>query len=153
MNPGEYISPLTRRTLVNCAVVSGYVTARLRADDWFAPAISGGPTNMLVTFENVGNTYFSVVLNETSDRSVSGTRSRLAGFSGTAVYLVPGGQQTIALTGKQPFVEVYSTGTTNGNLRMQIDSQRKFNELGFAKDDPYYPPSLYQAKEIPGPLT
>lgn len=152
MNPGEYVQPLPRKTQVMCPVVSGYVTSRLYAQDAFPPAISGGntATNMLVTFENVGNTYFSVHLRETDDRSVSGTRYNL---TATPVYLVPGGQQTQTLSGKRPYMEVYCTGTTSGQLRMQIDSQRRWNELGFAKDDPYYPPQLFQAKTIPGPLT
>jgi hypothetical protein len=130
-------------------VISGYVTSRLYATDWFAPTISGTPeTTALVTFENVGNTQFSVLLRETDDRSVSGTRYNLMG----AVAVVPGGQKTSSITNRRPYMELYCTGTTTGNLRMQIDSQRQWNELGFAKDDPYYPPQLFQAKEVPGPI-
>lgn len=152
MNPGEYVQPLPRKTLVQCPVVSGYVTSRLYTQDDWPPAISGGVSysNMLVTFENVGNTYFSVHLRETDDRSVSGTRYNL---TATPVYLVPGGQQTQLLSGKRNFLEVFCTGTTTGFLRMQLDAQRRWSELGFAKDDPYYPPQLFQAKTIPGPLT
>jgi len=152
MNPGEYVQPLVRKTLVQCPVVSGYVTSRLYTQSDWPPAISGGvsQTNMLVTFENVGNTYFSVNLRETDDRSISGTRYNL---TATPVYLCPGGQQTQTLSGKRNFLEVYCTGTTTGQLRMQIDSQRTWSELGFAKDDPYYPPQLWQAKVLPGPLT
>lgn len=153
MNPGEYVSPLTRKTLVQCPVVSGYVTARLQAQDQIPMASSGQPSAMMVTFENVGNTQFSVVLNETSDRSTSGTRTRLTGFTGTAVALVPGGQQTLLLSGHQTYTEVYCTGTTTGQLRMQIDSQRRWTEMGFDRLDPFYPPQLWQAKETPGPLT
>ena len=135
-----------------CPVVSGYVTARLQRQDWFPPATSGMPTRMLATFENVGNTAFSVVLNETDDRTISGTRTALSGFTGTAAYLVPGGQQTLLLNGYHLFTEVYCTGTTTGNLRLQIDSQRKFVELGFDRIDPFYPQSLWIAGEVPGPL-
>ncbi len=152
MNPGEYVSPLTRKTLVQCPVVSGYVTARLQAQDQIPLATSGQPSAMMVTFENIGNTQFSVVLNETDDRSVSGTRYKLAGFTGTAVALVPGGQQTLLLNGYRTFTEVYCTGTSSGNLRMQIDSQRRWTEMGFDRSDPFYPPKLWQAKEYPGPL-
>lgn len=152
MNPGEYIQPLVRKTLVQCPVVSGYVTSRLCTQDEWPPQISGGNTasNMLVTFENVGNTYISVHLRETSDRSVSGTRYNL---TATPVYLVPGGQQTQLLGGKRNVLEVYCTGTTTGSLRMQIDSQRRWSQLGFDKADPFYPPQLFQAKTVPGPLT
>ena len=153
MNPGEYTAPMPRRTLVQCPVVSGYVTARLQAQDWFLPATSGQPTSMMETFENVGNTIFSVALNETSDRSISGARTRLTGFSGTAAYLVPGGQQTLLLNGHLPFMEVFCTGTTTGNLRLQLDSQRKWTEMGFDRTDPFYPAVLWQAKEQPGPVS
>lgn len=158
MNPGEYISPMPRKTWVMCPVVSGYTTARLFTQDYYAPTLSGGATNtnMLVTFENVGNTYFSVKLRETDDRSVSGTRYDLT----TALALVPGGQKTQTVSGVRPYLEVYCTSTTSngtnfypgGNLRMQIDSQRRWSEMGFSKDDPFYPPQLFQAKEVPGPI-
>ena len=152
MNPGEYVQPLVRKTLVQVPVVSGYVTSRLQTQDDYLPSISGGTTqtNMLVTFENVGNTYFSVNLRETDDRSISGTRYNL---NSTPVFLVPGGQSTQMLSGKRAFLEVFCTGTTTGNLRMQIDSQRRWTEMGFGKDDPFYPPQLFQATVNPGPLT
>lgn len=151
MNPGEYVQPLPRKTLVHCPVVSGYVTSRLYTQDGWPPSISGVPnTNMHVTFENVGNTHFSVHLRETDDRSASGTRHNL---TATPVYLVPGGQQSQLVGGTRNFLEVFCTGTTTGYLRMQIDSQRRWTELGFSKDDAFYPPQLFQAKTIPGPLT
>lgn len=149
MYPGEYPNPLPRKHFVQVPVVSGYVTSRLQDQAYFAPAISGTGQNMLVTFENVGGTAFSVQLRETDDRSVSGVRYSL----GSEVYLVPAGQTTATITGRRPYLEVYCTGTTTGQLRMQIDSQRKWNELGFAKDDPFYPPQLFQAKAVPGPFS
>lgn len=153
MYPGEYVQPLIRKTLVQCPVVSGYVTARLQVQDISTPpAISGTPTRLAVLFENVGNTMFSVVLRETDDRSVSGTRYTLPGFTGTAVALVPGGEMAVAADSRRNYLEVYCTGTTTGQLRMQIESQRRWTEMGFAKDDPFYPPQLFQAKTIPGPL-
>ena len=154
MNPGEYNASLVRKTTVRCPVVSGYVTARFQASDWFAPVISGTPaTNMSCLFENTGQTTFSVVLNETDDRSASGTRYPLVGFSGTAAYLRPGGQKTVNLQGRRKFLEVYCTGTTTGELRLQIESQRQWTEMGMDRTDPFYPPSLWQAKEVPGPLS
>ena len=148
MNPGEYTSPLVRKTQVQCPVISGYVTARLYSNDDIPVAISGVPaTQMLVTFENVGNTQFAVNLQETADRSVSGVRYTL---NNAPINLVPGGQVTALLGGSLPFLEVYCTGTTSGELRMQIDSQRQWRELGFAKDDPFYPTQLWQAIVQPG---
>ena len=148
MNSGEYTSPLVRKILVQVPVVSGYVTSRLFAGDGAAQPVSGVPnTNMLVTFENVGNTQFSVNLNETSDRSVSGIRTAL---NASPINLVPGGLVSQLLGGRLPYMEVYCTGTTTGELRMQIESQRQWRELGFDKTDPFYPPSLWQAKVYPG---
>ena len=150
MYPGEYTQPLTRKTFVNCPVVSGYVAARLQAEDWYQPAISGAsPTAMHVLFENVGGTAFSVLLRETDDRSVSGTRYNLTAEQ----MLVPGGQATAQVSaGRLPILEVFCTGTTSGNLRMQIESQRQWREMGFDRLDPYYPTSLWQAKETPSAL-
>lgn len=150
MKPGEYSQPLPRKTFVQVPVISGYVASRLRRVDSVSPVISGGETNMLVTFENVGPTQFAVLLRETDDRSISGTRYNLM----SAVSVVPGGQYTSQLTGGvRPFLEVFCTGTTTGFLRLQIDSQTTWNELGFAKDDPFYPTSLWQAKVVPPATT
>lgn len=148
MNPGEYPQPLVRKTSVHCPVVSGYVAARLFSQDFVAPTISGSNTSMLVTFENVGNTAFSVILRETDDRSTSGTRYNL----GSAVSLAPGGQDTKLYANRRPYLEVYCNGTTSGQLRLQIDSQRTWNQLGFDRTDPYYPTSLYQGKTSPGAI-
>ena len=144
-----YTDPLVRKTLVQCPVVSGYVTARLYNQDDIQPTISGSPaTTMLVTFENVGGTQFAVNLNETNDRSTSGIRTAL---NSSPINLVPGGQVVQTLSTAGSYLEVFCTGTTTGELRMQIDSQRTWRELGFAKDDPYYPTQLWQAKVQPGP--
>jgi len=147
MNPGEYPQPLVRKTLVQCPVVSGYVTSRLSAQQTYPLVGSGADTSMLVTFENVGNTQISVVLRETDDRTVSGTRVALAN-----AYLAPGGRDTQFVQGHLRYLEVYCSGTTTGELRMQIDSQRRWDQMAFARDDPYYPPQLWQAKTFPGPL-
>ncbi len=151
MYPGEYPQPLVRKTNVQCPVVSGYVTAHLLSQDYFAPALSGTGynTNMLVTLENVGDLQFNVLLRETDDRSISGTRYTVM----NAVSLVPGGQSTQLVDGRRPYLEVYCTGTTTGQLRMQLDGQRKWDVLGFAKDDPFYPPQLFQGSAVPGPTT
>ncbi len=150
MYPGEYPQPLVRKTFVQAPVVSGYVAARLQSQDWFLPTISGGANNMLVTYENVGNTYFTVLLRETTDRSISGVRTTLPG---TEQMLCPGGQVTLSATNKARYLEVYCSGTTTGQLRMQIDSQRQWVEMAFDKTETtFYPTSLWQAKEQPGPL-
>lgn len=147
MYPGEYPQPLPRKTVVQCPVVSGYVAARLQAQEYYAPVVSGYPeTAVLATFENVGGTWISVRLRETSDASITGTRYNL----GDAVMLCPGGHVAKQMTfGTRKFLEVYCTGTTTGALKLQLDSQQRWTEMGFAKDDPFFATSLWQAKAIP----
>jgi len=152
MYPGEYVQPLVRKTLVQVPVISGYVTARLQDQSYYPAAISGVPaTNMMVTVENTGINTTSVLLQETSDRSISGTRYTVM----SAVTVVPGGQTVQYVNkGYLPYLELYCNGTNgNSNIRMQIDSQRRWTEMGFDKFDPFYPPVLFQAKEVPGPIT
>lgn len=154
MFPGEYAQPLVRKQFVFCPMISGFTTARLYAEDVVPPTLSGTGTvavNALVTFENVGNTAFSVLLQQTSDRSTSGTRIPVS----TAVVVVPGGAVQEQVNILQPFLEVWCNGSGPGQLRMQLESQRQWRELGFDKvaDATFYPTSLWQAKEFPGPVS
>lgn len=157
MYPGDYTQPLVRKTLVQVPVISGYVTARLQAQDHYPPTVSGFPaTNFMVLIENTGGNTTTVSLRETDDRSISGTRYTIM----NAVTIVPGGQVMENVTkGYLPFLELYcsgsdaTTGQTQSSIRMQIEGVRRWNEMGFAKDDPYYPPQLFQAKEVPGPIS
>jgi len=163
MYPGEYTQPLVRKTFVQVPVVSGYVAARLQAQDWYQPVTSGSPaTALAVTYENVGNTYFSVVLRSTNDRSISGIRTTL---NGSAKTMCPGGVGIGTADTAQRYLEVFCTGTTTGQLRMQLESQRQWTELGFDKVEDstivpgsiygtgFYPTKLWQAKEQPGPVS
>jgi hypothetical protein len=164
MYPGEYTQPLVRKHFVQCPVISGYVTARLQAEDSFPPTISGAgtvATSMFVTFENVGGTAFSVILNETSDRSIAGARTPISGYINPgygpmkALTLVPGGSSQGAFSSLLPYLEVKCTGSGPGSLRMQLESQRQWRELGFDRvdDATFYPTVLWQAKEYPGPVS
>lgn len=162
MFPGEYTQPLVRKHFVNCPMISGYVTARLQAEDWFPPTISGTGTvfdTMFVTFENVGGTAFSVLLKETDDRSISGTRTAISGGFPTnqvmtPLNLVAGGASQQTFSNINPYLEVWCTDGGPGSLRMQIESQRQWRELGFDKVDDLtlYPTALWRAKEYPNPV-
>lgn len=148
MNPGEYPQPLVRKTLVNVPVVSGYVTSRLRAADAIAPVISGEDTTVMVVFENVGNTNCSVLLRQTNDRSISGTRIDVI----SGISLVPGGRRTVTSQAPfQQFLELYCYDGGPSQVRMQIESQRQWEQMGFDKsaDSTFYPTSLWQAKAYP----
>jgi hypothetical protein len=151
MYPGEYTQPLVRKTLVQVPVVSGYVAARLQAQDWVLPVTSGPGTYFMATYENVGNTWFAVLLQECDDRSISGVRLPIGA---SAASLCPGGQTVVTGYTSHHFLEVWCTGTTTGNLRMQFESQRQYTEMGFDKvdDATFYPTSLWQATEYPGPV-
>lgn len=143
MNPGEYLQPFPRKTVVNVPVVSGYTTARLRADDSIAPSISGGDTAMMVTFENVGNTAVALKLSQTNDRSISGTRIDVI----SGVIVVAGGRKTVSSEGaRMAYLELYCTDGGPSNVRLQIESQRQWAELGFDKqaDSTFYPPQLWR---------
>ena len=162
MEPGLYTQPLIRKHFVQCPMISGYTTARLQAEDWMLPpVISGAGTtysgtltanNMLLTYENTGGTTFSVILQQTADRSISGVRTPVT----NSLTLVPGGtMQQQAANVLQAYLEVWCNGSGPGNLRLQIESQRQWRELGFDKvaDATFYPTSLWQATEYPGPVS
>lgn len=102
-----------------------------------------GPPNMVsglednncqVIVENVGDTNFTVQLTETSDRTISGTRDNL----GSAYALVPGGRRVYNVLPVKEYVEVKST-SGDGQLRLQLESKLRWNQLGFNDDDPFYP--------------
>ena len=142
--PGEYPQPLLRKTVVNVPVVSGYVTARLQAVDPVQPSVSGDDTYALVLFENVGNTACHVMLQQTTDRTVSGTRFSVV----SGIALVPGGRRTIATNAPyQRYLELKCTFNGPSQIRMQIESQRQWNLMVFDKvaDATFYPTSLWQA--------
>lgn len=146
--PGEYVQPLPRKTNVQVPVISGYVAARLRGTDPVRPITSGEDTTMALTFENMGNTAVSVLLRQTTDRSVSGTRINVV----SGIVLVAGGRRTVSTQNcYQEFLEVYCYAGGPSNLRLQIDSLRRWEQMGFDKtaDLSFYPTSLWQAKPTP----
>jgi len=95
---------------------------------------SGWNCLCLVTAENVGNTPFNLALTQTTDRTVSGTRTSLL----ASTQIVPKGTIVRTMTVSAPFVEVSST-SGSGMLRMQLQSLLQWDLLAFGKDDPYYP--------------
>lgn len=138
--PGEYVQPLSRKTVVMCPVISGYVTARLRAQDAPVPTFAGQDQTVRVMYENVSNGTLAFNLQATDDRSISGARTVLANLGAVA-----GGHGIQTVTTKQSYLEIRGTVGT-GNVRVELESIRQWAEMGFAKDDPFYPPQLFQAK-------
>jgi hypothetical protein len=138
--PGEYPQPLSRKTVVMCPAISGYVTARLRAQDAPIPTYAGQDQTMRVMYENLSNGTVAFVLQACDDRSISGARTILANLGAVA-----GGHGVQNVTTKQSFLEVKGVLGT-ANLRIEIDSIRQWNEMGFAKDDPFVAPQLFQMR-------
>lgn len=156
--PGEYPQPLVRVTNVQCPIVNGYATARLRRQD---PLFGSGNVGVnedaaqaQVTLENVGSVSVTVQLKQTyvtdppgnnSTGEPTGTRTDV----GSAVALVPGGQKTINVVPYQPYLEVYGTAGGPANLRMQIASKVRWDEMAFDKIDTLYPAVLRDVKPVP----
>lgn len=143
--PGEYPQPLDRVTTAQFPVVSGYVTCRLQVIGNPQISISGFVDNTTqVTVENTGISTVSLRLQGTDDYT-SGPRE----WVGAAQSLVPSGRTQYSVTPRHQYLEVVGQSGT-ATVKMQLASRLKWNELGFSKSDPFYPPFLYQARD---PLT
>lgn len=145
IHPGEYPGAIQRTTTVNCPVVGGYVTARLRVSGEPLNSASGYVDNLTaVRLENVGNAAVSVRLQGVDDYS-SGARE----WVGAQQTLVPSGRVTYNVNPRHLHLEVKGMSGTS-QLRMELSSRLRWNELGFDKADPFYPPFLFNARN---PLT
>ncbi len=160
MDPGAYPEPLLRTTWVQAPMVSGYVGSRLRNADFafgtnvttVAPT-TNNDNKVMMTIENSAyppttgqtfkgtNIYFQV--QQTLDDGPSGVRTGISNEYG----IVPGGRQTIEFWVNQPFIEIKCTGG-GGNIRAQIDSRLKWEEMAYDKSDTFFAPQLYNQKFI-----
>jgi hypothetical protein len=139
-------------------MVSGYVGSRLRIADFafgtnlteIAPT-TNNDNKVHLTIENVAfpapvgltftgtNVYFQI--QQTSDDGPSGTRSSISAEYG----IVPSGRQTIDFWVNKPFIEIKCTGG-GGNIRAQLDSRLKWEEMAYSKTDPFFAPQLWNQK-------
>lgn len=144
--PSEYVSPLPRTTFVQALVTSGYVTARLVAQDPVFVSAVGSPDANLhqVTVQNTGATAFTFKLLQTNDVSATGTRVDAS----SAIALVPGGEKSLSIQPYQRVLEIYGTSGT-GNLRMSLVSKTRYQELAFDRTDTFFPQSVTQARPTP----
>ena len=156
--PGEYTQPLVRVTNVQCPVVDGYATARLRrADPLFGSGnvgVNEDAANAQVTLHNTGSTTFTVQLKQSTVTDPPGTDSNSVPTGtrlnvGSAVALVPGGTKTLNVVAYQDFLEVYGTANGPGYLRMQIAGRVQWNEMAFDKIDTLYPAVLRDVIPVP----
>ena len=143
--PGCYVEPLVRVTNVQTPIVGGYVTSRLQVMGEPITSQSGWADNTTqILLENTGNQSVTLRLMGCNDY-ISGPREWL----GAAQTVVPLGRTTYDVTPRHHYLEVKGLSGTS-TVRMQLASRLKWNELGFDKTDPYYPPFLFNAKD---PLT
>ena len=139
-NSGDYTSPLVRKTFVSIPIVTNgtqSVTGRFRAQNLTGGTFSGD--KVFATLHNTGNASITVEFQETDDRR-TGVRTTV----GTPVTLVPGAQDTQTLQLTKEFLEVKGT-SGESYLRLQLESRIRWDDLGFAKDDPFYPTKLWKA--------
>lgn len=158
--PGEYPQPLTRTTNVQCPVVAGYVTARLQvqgergrvtvaAYGTSTGTLSGFVDNLtMVSVHNTGGQNAAFFLLGTDDYT-SGPRENLITVNAGTANVVRDGHTTLAVYPRHTYMEVKGFSGTSA-LRMQFNSRLRWDELGFDKTDPFYPPFLWNNKN---PLT
>jgi len=127
-------------------MISGYATLRMRAITRPSTStVSGLEDNQIFgTFENTSETNFTVQMRQTSDESVSGTRTDV----GSAHALVPGGRVTETFSPFQTFLEAYCTADGPGFLRLQMQSRIKWEIMAFDKSDTFYPQQLRDVSPI-----
>lgn len=145
IHPGEYAQPLVRTTNVQAPVVGGYVTSRLQVIGEPVSGTSGYVDNTtMVVMENTGQQAVTVRLQGCNDY-VSGPRE----WVGASQTVVPLGRTSYSVTPRHTYLEVKGISGTSA-IRMQLSSRLKWDQLGFDKADPFYPPFLVNAKN---PLT
>lgn len=141
-------------------MVSGYVGSRLRIADYafgtnvttVAPT-TNNDNRVILMIENTAfppttnlpfkgtNIFFKV--NQALDDGPSGTRTPLTPEYG----IVPGGRQTVEFWVNQPFIEIKCTGG-GGNIRAQLSSRIKWEEMAYDKVDPFFAPQLWNQKLV-----
>ena len=161
MDPGAYVEPLERTTWVQVPMVSGYVGSRLRIADYaFGTNVvtTAGTTvddnRVRIIFENMANvpsnstlpfkgTTIYLRINQATDDGPSGVRTSITSEYG----VVPGGHLRVAFWVNQPLLEIKCTGG-QGNIRAQITSLLKWEEMAYDKSDKFFAPQLWNQKFI-----
>lgn len=153
---GQYPSPLVRPAFINAPAVAGFATLRLRADLQFTgtgttPSLDDNLIHAVL--ENVGGTAATVQLRQVGDYAsglpANGTgvitqttpyRSNLS----SAFTLVPEGRKTFTFTPRQQYIELWGVSGGPSEVRLQLNGLVPLNLMAFAKDDPTYPPQLWE---------
>lgn len=110
------------------------------------PLVSGLEDNQIQgVFENTGTSNFTLQMRQTDDRSVSGTRTDI----GAALNIVPGGRRTVTFSPWQSYLETYCTAG-GGQVKAQLSSKIKWEQMAFDKLDTFYPPQIWQVDSEEG---
>lgn len=148
LKSGQYPQPLLRPAFVQAPIVAGYTTVRLWADMQFSGTLSGTGTTPLLNdnlvlglFENTGDTAMTIQVRECGDyTSGPGSRANIT----NPIALVAKGRKEVTFTPQQQYVEVWGVSGGPSDLRMQLSTQVEWGLMGFAKNDPTYPPQLWE---------
>jgi hypothetical protein len=138
---GEYPTPALRDTNLRIPTTVGYTTGRLRAQLDFLPLLSLVENQVFANITNTGTATTVIQFVSTTDSSASGIRTNV----GSAISLARGGNTSVNFSVTQNFLEVTCTGGSNSEVDIQLSSQVKFDDIGFSKADPFYPPQIWQA--------
>lgn len=158
---GQYTDPLFRPTFIEAPIVAGYATVRLRAQLQF----SGTGTNQsfednLVSaiLENVGVTTMTLQLRQVGDYASGlpsdgslGTISQTTPYRSnidSAVTLVPAGRKVTHFIPRQQYIEIWGVSGGPSQLRCQLNTILQLDDMAFAKDDPTYPPQLWEPPDL-----
>jgi hypothetical protein len=151
MEPGAYVEPLVRTTWVQVPMVSGYVGSRLRVADYsFGTNFTGASledNKVHLTIENVSDgTFVYFQVQQTNDDGPSGTRATI-----TPQYAIcPNGKRVVDFFPNAQFIEIKCVGGA-GEIRAQVDSRLKWEQMAMDRRDPFGCPQLWDKKFTPGP--
>ena len=151
--PGEYAQSLVRKTIVQAPVVPNYKTARFRSQAAVQNSSGLAEQTAMVTLENTGTASCIVQLMMTDDVSVNaaGVGTGAREWLGTAQSLVVGGRTTITVNPRRQYLEVHCN-SGSGSVKVQLESQLRWDQIAFGKNDNTYPHSLIDPK-WPTPLS
>ncbi len=158
---GQYNDPLSRPTFVEAPVVAAFATMRLRVNLQFSgTGTSPSLTDNLITaiIENTSDTAVTAQLRQVGDyasglptNGTVGTKSQTAPYRsnvGAPFTLVPAGHKTFTLTPTQQYLELWGVSGGPGFVRCQFNGLPQLSEMAFAKDDPTYPPQLWEPPDL-----
>lgn len=146
INVGNYPQPLDRTQFVECTLIDGYATSRLRAELQYQGTLTVPSLNDNVVrglFVNTGQTFGTLQIVQTPD-PVSGPRTNL----GVPMVLQPGGRIVQSVTPTAAYMDFTCTGGGPTTIRAQLTSRLEWSEIAFARTDVNYPRVLWQVQSI-----